>query len=219
MKPPSNDPFHRTVWPLAIAQIFMWAAMYYLFPALFLVWERDLGWSKTELSGAFTLALVVSAVLAPGVGRIIDRGFGSRIFTGSAMLGSLLLVLLSMVTKLWQFYAVWIAIGAAMSGGLYEACFAILTRAMGTRAKQAITLVTLIAGFAGTLAFPGTHALVGVFGWRLTVLTYAAALILIATPLIWSGCRLSQRHGDTHPAIDGRDAPKSSGVYRRAGFW
>ncbi len=96
MKPLTIDPFRRIVWPLAIAQIFMWAAMYYLFPALLLVWERDLGWSKTELSGAFTLALVVSAVFAPGVGRIIDRGFGSRIFTGSAILGSLLLVLLSM---------------------------------------------------------------------------------------------------------------------------
>jgi len=193
--------------------------MFYMFPALLLVWEHDLGWSKTELSGAFTLALVMSAALAPGVGRIIDRGFGSHIFTGSAILGSLLLALLSMVTKLWQFYAVWIFIGVAMSGGLYEACFAILTRVMGTRAKQAITMVTLIAGFAGTLAFPGTHALVGVFGWRLTVLTFAAAIILIATPLIWSGCQLSARHGETDTVIAGHEAPKTSGVFRRARFW
>jgi MFS family permease len=197
----------------------MWAGMFYLFPALLLVWERDLGWSKTELSGAFTLALVVSAVLAPGVGRIIDRGFGSRLFTGSAILGSLGLVLLSMITKLWQFYAVWIVIGMAMSGGLYEACFAILTRVMGTRAKQAITMVTLIAGFAGTLAFPGTHALVGIFGWRLTVLTFAAAMILIATPLIRSGCRFSERHAETHTAIAGYEAPETIGVFRSTRFW
>jgi MFS family permease len=197
----------------------MWAAMYYLFPALLLVWERDLGWSKTELSGAFTLALAVSAVLAPGVGRIIDRGFGSRIFTGSAILGSLLLVLLSMVTQLWQFYAVWIVIGMAMSGGLYEACFAILTKVMGTQAKRAITMVTLIAGFAGTLAFPGTHALVGIFGWRLTVLTFAAAMILIATPLIGFGCRFSQRLGETHTVIAGYEAPETLGVFRSARFW
>ena len=105
MKDPKIDPFRQIVWPIAIAQIFMWAATYYLFPALLLEWERDLGWSKTELSGAFTLALVVSAVLAPGVGRIIDRGFGPRIFIGSAILCSLLLSLLSMVTKIWQFYA------------------------------------------------------------------------------------------------------------------
>jgi len=197
----------------------MWAAMYYLFPALLLVWERDLGWSKTELSGAFTLALVVSAVLAPGVGRIIDRGFGSRIFTGSAMLGSLLLALLSMVTKLWQFYAVWIAIGVAMSGGLYEACFAILTRVMGTRAKQAITRVTLIAGFAGTVAFPGANALVGNFGWRGAVQVFAAAIFFIATPLIWFGCRISERHCDSCTVIADHGKSKASGVFSSAGFW
>jgi predicted permease len=62
-------------------------------------------------------------------------------------------------------------------------------------------LVTLVAGFAGTLAFPGTHALVGIFGWRGTVLSFAAAIILIATPLIWSGCRFSERHAETHAVI------------------
>ena len=133
--------FHRSVLPLAVAQIFMWASLYYLFPALLLVWEGDLGWSKTELSGAFTLALVVSAVFSPGVGRLIDRGYGSRIFTASAIIGSMLVAILAMVTKLWQFYTVWLLIGMAMSGGLYEACFAVLTRAMGARAKQAITIV------------------------------------------------------------------------------
>ena len=215
----TTDPFRRIVWPIGIAEIFMWAAMYYLFPALLLEWERDLGWSKTELSGAFTMALIASAALAPVVGRVIDRGFGSRVFTGSAVLGSLLLALLSMVTKLWQFYIVYILIGVAMSGGLYESCFAILTRAMGTRAKQAITLVTLVAGFAGTLAFPSTHALVGIFGWRATVLIFAAATILIATPLIWSGCRFSERHAEPQSADASLEATETLSVFRSARFW
>ena len=77
------DPFRRIVWPLAIAETLIWAATYYSFPALLLEWERDLGWSKAELSGAFTLALVVSAFLAPVVGRVIDRGYGTHVFTGA----------------------------------------------------------------------------------------------------------------------------------------
>jgi len=219
MKIPTNDPLHRIVWPLAIAQIFMWAATFYLFPALLLVWERDLGWSKTELSGAFTLALVVTAVLAPGVGRLIDRGLGSRTITGSAILGSLLLVLLAMVTKRWQFYAVWVVIGVAMAGGLYEACFAILARVMGAKAKQSITMVTLIAGFAGTVAFPGAHALVGVFGWRGAVLTFAAAIFLIAAPLNWFGSQYSEKHCETGAVVAAHRATETSGVFRSASFW
>ena len=211
--------FHRIVWPLAIAQIFMWASLYYLFPALLLVWEGDLGWSKTELSGAFTLALVVSAVFSPGVGRIIDRGYGRRILAASAIIGSLLLALLAGVAKLWQFYAVWLLIGMAMSGGLYEACFAVLTRAMGNRAKQAITIVTLVAGFAGTLAFPGTHALVGIFGWRLAVLSFAAALIRIAAPLIWFGCRHLEISDQNQTVIAGHEATEAFNVFKRIKFW
>ena len=165
------------------------------------------------------MALVVSAVLAPAVGRLIDRGQGIRTITGSAILGSLMLVLLSKVTSLWQFYAVWIVIGVAMAGGLYEACFAIITRVMGTKAKQSITMVTLIAGFAGTVAFPGAHALVGIIGWRGAVLSFAAAIILIAAPLNWFGCRLSERHCDSCAVVAGRKTRETSGVFRSAKFW
>ena len=74
--------FRRIVWPLAVAETLVWAALYYLFPALLLEWERDLGWSKTELAGALTLALVISALLGPVTGRLIDRGFGRVVFSG-----------------------------------------------------------------------------------------------------------------------------------------
>lgn len=132
MKSPS---YREIVWPLAIAETVVWAAMYYLFPALLPEWERQLGWSKTELSGAFTLALLVSAALAPVAGRLIDRGHARFSFVGGAVLGAALLVLLSQVTTLWQFYCIWLGLGAAMSFTLYEACFAVLTRSMGERAR------------------------------------------------------------------------------------
>jgi MFS family permease len=180
------------VWPLAIAETIVWAAMFYSFPALILEWERSLGWSKTELSGAFTLSLVISAVLAPVVGRLIDHGLGRYVYTGCALLGAVLLALLSRVTELWQFYVVWLGLGVAMSGVLYEACFAILTRAMGAMAKRAITLVTLVAGFAGTVAFPSAFVLVGFVGWRGAVLIFAIAVAVVAAPLIWRGCRLAE---------------------------
>jgi predicted MFS family arabinose efflux permease len=106
-----------------------------------------------------------------------------------------------------------------MSGGLYEACFANLTRVMGTKAKRAITLVTLVAGFAGTLAFPGTHALVGIFGWRGTVLSFATAIILIAMPLIWLGCRGLARHAETHAIIASHKTAETLSILRSARFW
>ncbi len=186
--------FRHIVWPFAIAETIVWASFYYLFPALLPEWEKSLGWSRTELSAAFSSALVVSAVLAPSVGHLIDRGLSRLVFTGSAVLGAVMLVLLSQVTELWQFFAVWIGLGVAMSGGLYEACFAIVTRSMGQNAKRAITLITLVAGFAGTVSFPVAHTFVGLIGWRGAVLVFAAAVLTLAAPLLWYGCHHAEGH-------------------------
>ena len=47
---------------LAVAETIVWAGLYYIFPALLVHWEADLGWSKTELTGAFTASIAVSAL-------------------------------------------------------------------------------------------------------------------------------------------------------------
>jgi len=181
--------FRKIVWPLAVAETVVWAAYYYSFPALILIWERDLGWSKTEISGAFTLALLVSAVMAPVVGRLIDRGFAEQVFAGGAALGALLLVALSGVTALWQFYLVWFGLGITMAATLYEACFTVLTSALGEAAKRGITTVALVAGFAGTVSFPSANILSNWLGWRYAVLVFAGAVAAIALPLIIFACR------------------------------
>lgn len=212
-------PFRRIVWPLAAAETIVWAAYYYAFPALILIWERDLGWSKAELSGAFTLALLVSAVLAPFVGRLIDRGFAERVFAGGAALGALFLAALSAATALWQFYLVWFGLGIAMAASLYEACFAVLTCALGRQAKRGITTVALIAGFAGTVSFPSAHVLSSWLGWRMAVLVFAAAVAFVATPLIIVACRAASIPPDINAAPV---SPKLGGamhVVKRPAFW
>ncbi len=193
--------FNKIVWPLAAAETIVWAVYYYSFPALILIWERDLGWSKTEISGAFTLALLVSAVMAPVVGRLIDRGFAEQVFAGGAALGALLLVALSGVTAIWQFYLVWFGLGIAMAATLYEACFTVLTSALGSSAKKGITTVALVAGFAGTVSFPSAHLLSNWLGWRHAVLVFAGAVATVALPLIIFACRnASIRIGAAQPA-------------------
>lgn len=215
--------FRRIVWPLALGEILIWAAIYYVFPALLPVWERELGWSKTELSGAFTLALLASAVLAPVAGRLIDRGHGRGVFAGGALLGALLLALLSQVTALWQFYVIWLGLGVAMAAALYEACFVVLTRAMGVQAKKAITLVTLIAGMAGTLSFPTANALAEAAGWRVTLMIFAVVVAVVAVPLIWLGSGRAEAHGAAARAneatADAAPSGRATGVLGTATFW
>ncbi|MDA7947489.1 MAG: MFS transporter [Hyphomicrobiaceae bacterium] len=211
--------FRRIVWPLAVAETIVWAAMYYSFPALLLEWEADLGWSKTELTGALTLSLLVSAASSPFAGRIIDHGHGRVLLTGSALSGAILLVLLSQVTSLWQFYAVWILIGLAMSGCLYDACFAILTHTMGDQAKRAITLVTLVAGLAGTVSFPSANALASLFGWRVALDVFALVIVVVAVPLFWHASGRAHSHSRHEPLPVGRKLDAGLRLIRSPLFW
>ena len=188
-------PWRRIVWSLAIAETLVWAGMFYLFPALLPHWEQDTGWSKAQLAGAFTCALIVSALSAPLAGRLIDLGYGRKVLAISAFSGGVLVFLLSHITQLWQFYVLWIGIGFFMAGALYEACFAYLTRILDTLAKRAITLVTLVAGFAGTVSFPTANILAINFGWRTSTITFAILICAIAAPLLWFGSKKFDSEG------------------------
>ena len=90
---------------------------------------------------------------------------------------------------------------------------------MGTQAKRAITLVTLVAGFAGTVSFPSAHVLVGVVGWRGTVLVFAGAIVVVALPLIWIGCREAERHGAETAPVASRSASQAMWVMKTLPFW
>lgn len=82
--------------------------------------ERHFGWSRTQLSGAFSLARLESAILGPFEGYLVDR-LGNRrmILIGHTIMGFGFL-LYSQVENLWQFYVVFIVIslGSGLGGWL-----------------------------------------------------------------------------------------------------
>jgi MFS family permease len=207
------------IWQLAIAQTIVWAGLFYSFPALILRWETDFGWAKAELTGAVTLSIALSAVFSPLAGRLIDRGFGPQVLAGGALAGGLCVGLVGLVQSLWQFYALWCLIGIATAFCLYDACFAVVVRAAGSEARRPITLITLVAGLAGTLAFPVAHGMAEAFGWRSSCLAFALLVCLIGLPLMWQGARALEaaaaRQAAQAPKVEGR----ASSFLRRPAFW
>jgi len=215
----SRPDLRRIVWPLAVAETIVWASIYYVFPALLPAWEADLGWSKTTISGAFTVALVASAAFSPVAGWLIDRGLARAVLAGGAAAGAVLLALLSLATEIWQFYALWFGLGIVLSCVLYQTAFALLTHALGDRARRAITLVSLVAGFAGTLSFPSAHALVAAGSWRLAVLVFAGATALVAVPLFWQSAGRAMRLSRAATQTTGVRTRDAMQAIRRLAFW
>jgi len=211
------------IWQLAIAQTIVWAGLFYGFPALILRWETHFGWAKAELTGAVTLSIGLSAVFSPLAGRLIDRGLGPQVLAGGALAGGLCIALVGAVQSLWQFYLLWCLIGVATAFCLYDACFALVVRAEGTEARRPITLITLVAGFAGTLSFPLAHGVAEAFGWRMSCLAFALLICLVALPLMWRGARRLEATVDPEIDLEGEDPTAAKGkaghFLRRPAFW
>ncbi len=176
----------RVVWPLAVAETLLWAAIYYVFPAMLPRWEIEFGWTRAELTGALTLCLIVSAICAPFVGALIDRGKGRRNMIAGGIVSAAVLAGLSQTSDIVVFYGLWIVMGVAQSVCLYEPCFAILTRLFADSAKRAITVVTLVAGLAGTVSFPAAHLLSEAFGWRIALLVFAGVTLVATIIAAWA---------------------------------
>ena len=143
--------------------------------------------ARVTVFGAFSVALVVMALLGPPVGRVIDAGRGRGLLVASNLVLAEGLAFLGAATGEGTLFAAWCVLGVGMGMGLYDSAFAILVRLHGPQARGAITGITLIAGFASTVGWPLTAWLDSQFGWREACFAWAAINLLIALPLNYFG--------------------------------
>ncbi len=185
---------NRTILLLAMSQTINWAGLFYVFPALLTWWESDLGWSRVHITGALSLAIVMQGLGSPICGKLIDLGKGPLMMTSCILLGALGLFGLSMIDSIRGFYFFWAVIGFSFSGCLYDPCFALVTRSQGNDARQSITLITIVAGFAGTLSFPSAYFLAEALGWRETVQVFALVIPIASAPIAWITTRQLEKY-------------------------
>lgn len=173
------------VWALALLATVGYGALYYAQPLLAVATEQAYGWSRTQTSLAFTLALLVTAVLAPRVGRVLDQGHGRAWLALGAVLGGVAFGLLAWTSNYALFVFAWMLAGAAMSLTFYEAVFTVLGQQVSESARRSATLtVTLIAGLASTVFVPFTTALLGHGGLQTALWSLAGVLVGVGV-LVW----------------------------------
>jgi len=173
----------RAVPVLGVTQILSWGTIFYTPVLIVPLIAAERGWSISFAMGGFSVALLVAGLIAPYVGRSIDRFGGHMTMTVGSLIGALGLVLIGYVENRVAYLGVWMVLGVAMSANLYDSAFATLGRIFGAAARRPITALTLAGGFASTVSWPATHFLLEAIGWRGTYLVYAALLAGISAPL------------------------------------
>ena len=206
------------VWLLALGQTLTYAGVYYAFPALLPDLQAATGWSVAELAFGPTLGFLVMAALTPFTGAWVDRGWGGAMLSYAPVLAALGVAALGFAPNPLIWALIWALIGVAQACCLYESCFAFLTRRLGGEARGAITKVTLVAGFAGTLASPLGDALGRQFGGQGALIAFAGLVLLAAPMNAWAVRQLRR----LQRAQAGRAEPEPGALaqaLRRPAFW
>ncbi|MGH3712759.1 MAG: MFS transporter [Micromonosporaceae bacterium] len=201
------------VTALAVTQTVGYGTLYYAFAVVLAPMATQLRTSTAVVTGALTLAVVVTAAAAIPVGRWLDRHGGHGLMTAGSVLGTAALVAWSQVETVGQLYAVFAAIGVASAMVLYEPAFAILIAVLDpARRAGALLTVTIVAGFASSIFIPLTGLLTDRYGWRTAIAVLAAVHALTTVPLHALALRDNRR---PRRSAAGRDAePPGLGTAR-----
>jgi MFS family permease len=214
-----TDPLVAVICALGIAQITAWGTTYYCLGVLATSITAETGWSRSLVFSGFTAALLAIGVVSTWAGRLIDRYGARAVMVLGTVLVSLGLYALSTVRSEAAYLAVWAFLGVGMRLVLYDAAFAALVQVAPSRGRLAISYLTLFGAFASTVFWVIGHYLNEAFGWRQTLVAFAAIQLLVCLPLNWFG--LAWRDAENRDATPAekaraaRDGPALTGRVRR----
>jgi len=213
----------RVVAALAITQTVGWGVLYYAFAVFLGPLQRDLHASAGQVTGAFTLAVLITGLAAPLVGRWLDRYGGRGLMTAGSVAGTLAMLAWSRVADVPSLYLVLAVIGVASALTLYEPAFAVVVAWFDPdRRAGALLAVTLVAGFASTIFMPLTALFVERYGWRTASVLLAVIFGMTTIPLHALFVRRPRQAGpmEREPAEEAaRDRVTVKQAARGRAFW
>src|SRR5271169_3815352 len=150
-----------------------------LFPAIL----DEFGWDRGMTAGAFSFGFLVSAIVTPGVGWLMDRR-GPRLVIemGVLLMGSGLL-LATLVHTPWQLY---LTLGALVGGGVnclaYTGQSLYLTRWFVRRRGLALSIAFSGVGLGSVTLLPWLQSVIENSGWRAACWALGILVFVLLAP-------------------------------------
>jgi len=143
--------------------------------------EQSFGWTRTQASVGLSIALVISFLLMPVVGRLVDRFNARWLILSGFVLTGIALAAFSLATKsltlwiaLWCFHA----LGATLIGP--AVWLAVVAAAFDKYRSMAIAVVLCGSGIASAFGPTSARYLIDAFGWRQAFVMLSAVWIVPA---------------------------------------
>lgn len=206
---------------LALSRIIGWGSTFYSPSVLVGALDHEIGLNAEIVFGGITILLITGALVAPAIGRLHDREGTRRSMCMGALICALGLGVLSLAQGPVSYLASWFVIGLGHALSLANTGNVTIAQLMGDRTRRVIGLMMLVTGLSSSVFWPLTAVLMNAFGWRTTLLIFAAMQLVIVLPIYASIPRyrrvpvLAAKPEATSVGERGRVAPEA----RRAAFW
>ena len=146
--------------------------------------EREFGWSRTEISLAVTVGSLVGAAIAPVSGPLIDRHGGKLFIVIGVSVMVVALICLGFMQEEWQFFIIYAA-GRGMTGGLIGLAASVTVSKWFIRRRGFAVGVTSLGTRLGFALMPiGVQLIIGAWGWRTAVFVLAGIATFGIVPVL-----------------------------------
>ncbi len=145
--------------------------------------EQEFGWSRWEVSGGFSIALLVGALASPLIGRGVDRYGPRRVVILGAVLTAGSFLLLATTSSLWQWF-LYQSIAAVFRNMMFFIPFQTLVSRWFDR-KRGLAVGILGTGFSmgGFIVVPILQAVINAVQWEGSFVVSAIVTVAVVAPL------------------------------------
>ena len=173
----------------------------------------EFGWERGVTAGAFSFGFLVSAVLSPSLGRLMDRRGPRVVIELGVGLMAAGLLLAPLVRQPWHLYA---TLGVLVGGGSvclgYTGHALFLPNWFVRRRGLAISVAYSGVGVGSIILLPWLQDLIGRAGWRASCWALGILILALLAPL---NLLLRRRPEDLGLEPDGDDTPPGSPAANR----
>ena len=159
--------------------------VFYCFPLMFSVLERDIGATQSQMSSALALWFIGSAIASIFLGRLLDRYSIKKIMMVGGIIFSLGLFSISFVESsfsLLLIYATLLAVGGPALGNL--SVTKLVANWFESNAGVALGVAAIGISFSGVILPILVDPLIDKIGWRNVYMVFGLLVIFILIPAI-----------------------------------
>ena len=176
----------KTVFAGAVIACWGYGSWYYGMSALFTPLIQEYGWTRAQLSLAFSMRSIEGGLEGPFGGMLIDKYGERKITIISTIIACAGLLALLYVRELWQFIVVWgFIVSLGFNLGLYDTVNSAVSKWFVRKRGRALSLVTLGGGLGGPVIVPMMAWFIINYGWRTALKFVAGSTLIICLPLAY----------------------------------